>query len=132
VIYRDSVGYGDGDKEKGAKEAVSDCIKRCAALLGVGRELYRDELQNAEAAKANLRTISAAERVKEVLEGGTIGAERGHALEVVIAAAGRDVEKAAALFKVSSLSDLTPSQEEEVYKLLEKDGKVTREKKVGK
>lgn len=32
---------GDSELETGAKGAVSDCLKRCAAMFGVGRPIYR-------------------------------------------------------------------------------------------
>lgn len=52
-VTRENVGAGDGNADKGPKSAVSDCIKRCAILFGLGLELYRDNQQQAWAVKRN-------------------------------------------------------------------------------
>jgi hypothetical protein len=50
-VSRSNVGTSDKDGANGPKVALSDCLKRCATLFGLGLELYRDEQQNHWAAK---------------------------------------------------------------------------------
>jgi hypothetical protein len=52
-VTRENVGTGDGQHsmDTGIKGAVSDCIKRCAVLFGLGLQLYRSEQAQAWAEK---------------------------------------------------------------------------------
>lgn len=58
----EDVGYPNGpDDEEPLKSAVSDCIKRCAVQIGVGRHLYFDAVpQPAQAPSARQRPSESA------------------------------------------------------------------------
>lgn len=44
---------GSTEQEGAAKSAATDALKKCATLLGVGLELYKDDVEIAEKAKEN-------------------------------------------------------------------------------
>lgn len=46
-VIREDAGYPNSDRdEEPMKAAVSDALKRCAVLFGIGRHLYDDNAQN--------------------------------------------------------------------------------------
>lgn len=51
-VVREDAGYPNSDRdEEPMKAAVSDALKRCAVLFGVGRHLYEDNAHSRSAAR---------------------------------------------------------------------------------
>src|SRR5688572_6908374 len=67
-VTRHNIGVGDGNPELAPKSAVSDCLKRCAVMFGVGLQLYRDAQQQAWAVARNNQQASALKAVEKEAE----------------------------------------------------------------